>query len=163
VLIAVAGEGAKPLSSRQAMEATRGSSPFYRAWVRSAGGLLAEAVSALERRDLEKLGELARLSYSRMHAALLAADPPLLYWLPATVALVRECAALRRAGLGAWETVDAGPQVKVLCLEADAPRIAARWGEAGGAVKPACGAEPACVRLIECRPGPAPAVQVEGE
>ena len=32
VLIAVTGEGAKPLSSRQAMEATCRSSPFYRAW-----------------------------------------------------------------------------------------------------------------------------------
>jgi diphosphomevalonate decarboxylase len=157
VLVAVVSEGAKPLASRAAMEATRRGSPFYRAWLRSAGGLLAEAIEALGRRDLERLGELARLSYSRMHAALLAADPPLLYWLPATVALVRECAALRRAGLGAWETIDAGPQVKVLCLAADSLKIAARLREAGAAAQPACG------RLIECRPGPAPAVQVEGE
>ena len=98
-----------------------------------------------------------------MHAALLAADPPVLYWLPATVALVRECAALRREGLGAWETIDAGPQVKVLCLAAGLREDRRTVQEAGGAVKPACGAEPACVRLIECRPGPAPAVQVEGE
>jgi diphosphomevalonate decarboxylase len=133
------------------MEATRRSSPFYRAWLASAGRLLAGAMSALERRDLEKLGELARLSYSRMHAALLAADPPVLYWLPATVALIRECAALRREGIGAWETIDAGPQVKVLCLAADAPKVAARLQQAAG------------VRTIECRPGPAPAVRVEGE
>ena len=98
------------------MEATRRGSPFYRAWLASSGRLLPEAMGALRKRDLEKLGELARLSYSRMHAALLASDPPVLYWLPATVALVRECAELRRQGLGAWETIDAGPQVKVLCL-----------------------------------------------
>jgi diphosphomevalonate decarboxylase len=151
VLIAVASGEAKPFASRQAMEATRRSSPFYRAWLASAGRLLAGAMSALERRDLEKLGELARLSYSRMHAALLAADPPVLYWLPATVALIRECAALRREGLGAWETIDAGPQVKVLCLAADALKVAARLQQAAG------------VRTIECRPGPAPAIRVEGE
>jgi diphosphomevalonate decarboxylase len=151
VLVAVASEAAKPLSSRQAMEATRTGSPFYRAWLSCAGGLLAEALAALERRDLERLGQAARLSYSRMHAAMLAADPPVFFWLPATVALVRECAALRLEGIGAWETIDAGPQVKVLCLAADAPKIAARLTEAAGA------------RIIECRPGPAPAVWIEGE
>ncbi len=151
VLAAVASAQAKPVSSRQAMEATRRGSPFYRAWLGSAGRLVDDAVTALERRDLQRLGELARLSYSRMHAALLASDPPLLYWLPATVALIRECAELRRRGLGAWETIDAGPQVKVLCLASEAARIAAGLREASGA------------DIIECRPGPAPEVRVEEE
>ncbi len=163
VLVAVANTQAKAISSRQAMEATRGGSPFYRAWLASSGRLLPEAMEALRKRDLEKLGELARLSYSRMHAALLASDPPVLYWLPATVALVRECAELRRQGLGAWETIDAGPQVKVLCLAAEAARIAERLREAVGAAEPAYGAEPACGQIIECRPGPAPEVRVEEE
>ena len=44
------------------------------------------------------------------------AQPPLLYWLPATVAVIHACAAMRAAGIGAWETIDAGPQVKILCL-----------------------------------------------
>jgi len=163
VLVAVVGAQAKPLSSRQAMEATRRSSPFYRAWLASAGSLLAEAIEALQRRDLERMGGLARLSYSRMHAALLASEPPLLYWLPATVTLVRECAELRRRGLGAWETIDAGPQVKVLCLAAEAAQIAAALQEAVGAAKPACGEQPAGGRILECRPGPAPEVRVEEE
>jgi diphosphomevalonate decarboxylase len=151
VLVAVASPRAKPVSSREAMEATRDSSPFYRAWLASAGRLVEEAVAALARRDLERLGELARLSYSRMHAALLACSPPLLYWLPATVALIRECAELRRRGLGAWETIDAGPQVKVLCLADEAQRIAAGLREASGA------------DILECRPGPAPELRSEGE
>jgi diphosphomevalonate decarboxylase len=150
VLVAVVSGQAKAFSSRQAMEATRRSSPFYRAWVGTAGSLLAEAIAALRERDLQKLGELARLSYSRMHAALLASDPPVLYWLPDTVAIIRACAELRQQGLGAWETIDAGPQVKVLCLAGQAGRIADSLREAAGA------------RIIECRPGPAPEVRVEG-
>jgi len=134
------------------MEATRRSSPFFRAWRATAGDLLPRALAALERRDLEGLGELARLSYSRMHAAMLAGDPPVLYWLPATLALIRECAAMRREGLGAWETIDAGPQVKVLCLQNEAERIAARLREAAGAAQ--------AVQVIECRPGPAPQTRV---
>ncbi len=161
VLVALASLEAKPFSSRQAMEATRRSSPFYRAWLASSGSLLDEAVAALERRDLSRLGEAARLSYSRLHAALLACDPPLLYWLPRTVALVRACAELRHRGLGAWETIDAGPQVKVLCLAAEAAQIADALREAADAS--ATGGEPSALRILECRPGPGPEVRVEEE
>jgi len=147
--VALASGAAKPLSSRQAMEATRRSSPFYRVWLRSAGRLLPEALAALARRDLERLGEAACLSYTRMHAALLASEPPVLYWLPGTVALIRECAALRRRGVGAWETIDAGPQVKVLCLKAEAAAVA----DALRAAAPG-------VETIVCHPGPGPEVRV---
>lgn len=149
VVAALASGQAKPLSSRQAMEATRLGSPYYGAWLRAAGRLLPEALSALERRDLQRLGEAARLSYSRMHAALLASLPPILYWLPATVALIRECEALRRRGIGAWETIDAGPQVKVLCLEADVPAVEQALRDCAPGVE-----------TIVCRPGPAPEVRV---
>jgi diphosphomevalonate decarboxylase len=108
------------------MEATRRSSPYYRAWIRNAGQLLDPALRAVEARDIEALGPIVRLSYSRMHAALLAASPPLLYWLPTTVAVIRECQSLRDEGIGAWETLDAGPQVKVLCLDSQVGTISER-------------------------------------
>jgi diphosphomevalonate decarboxylase len=126
IVIALVSRKAKPISSRAAMEATRLSSPYYRAWLRNAAELLDPALRALGRRDIEALGSVARLSYSRMHAALLAASPPVLYWLPTTVAVIRECQSLRDEGIGAWETLDAGPQVKVLCLDSEAPIIGER-------------------------------------
>jgi diphosphomevalonate decarboxylase len=126
IVIALVSREAKPVSSREAMEATRRSSPYYRAWLRNAADLLPPALRALEKRDIESLGAVARLSYSRMHAALLASSPPVLYWLPTTVAVIRECAALREQGVGAWETLDAGPQVKVLCLDSEVESIRER-------------------------------------
>jgi diphosphomevalonate decarboxylase len=126
VLIALVSRQEKALSSRAAMEATRSTSPYYRAWLRDASGLLTPALRALERRELAPLGAIVRLSYSRMHAALLASSPPVLYWLPGTVAVIRECRELREEGIGAWETLDAGPQVKVLCLEGDVETIRER-------------------------------------
>jgi diphosphomevalonate decarboxylase len=126
IVIALVSRKAKPVSSRAAMEATRSSSPYYRAWLRNAGQLLDPALQALEKRDIEALGRVARLSYCRMHAALLASSPPVLYWLPATVAVIRECQSLRDEGVGAWETLDAGPQVKVLCLESDVGTVSDR-------------------------------------
>ncbi len=143
IVVAVTERGPKPVSSRRAMELTRTGSPYYRAWLGAAAGLLPEALAALERRDLELLGETARRSYSLMHAAILGSRPPLLYWLPATVAVIRACDELRGRGTGAWETIDAGPQVKILCLEKDAAAVASRVRT----VSPE-------VQIIVCHPGP---------
>jgi diphosphomevalonate decarboxylase len=149
VVVALVTRAAKPVSSRAAMEQTRLSAPYYRQWVRSAAALLPPALEALEARDLERLGESVLLSYSRMHAAILSSAPPLLYWLPLTVAVIHECRRLRQDGVGAWETIDAGPQVKVLCLERDLSAVRARLA-----------ALDASLELLTCRPGPGPVCEV---
>jgi diphosphomevalonate decarboxylase len=143
VVVAITERGPKPVSSRQAMEETRAGSPYYSAWLSSSAALLPHALRALETRDLELLGRTARHSYSLMHAAILGADPPILYWLPATVAVIHACAELRKGGIGAWETIDAGPQVKILCREQDAAAVADRARAAAPGVQ-----------TIVCSPGP---------
>ncbi len=113
VVLRISAE-AKVVSSRDAMERTRMSSPYFHAWVDDNGKLAIEAERALATRDLERLGETARRSYLRMFATMLGAEPPILYWLPATVEAIRTCEQLRREGVPAFETMDAGPQVKVI-------------------------------------------------
>ena len=108
VLVAFVSLEAKALSSREAMERSRSTSPFYGSWVRASAAELAGAIEALERRDLQRLGEVARRSYLRMFGAMLACDPPILYWLPGSIAIIRECEEMRRQGIGVWETMDAG-------------------------------------------------------
>ncbi len=129
VVAVITHAGKKPLSSREAMSLTARHSPYYDRWLTSAPALLPEALSALAARDLAKLGDMVLASYSMMHAALLAARPPVLYWLPETVALINACRQMRGRGIGAWETIDAGPQVKVLCEERDAGAVVSRVNE----------------------------------
>ncbi|MGA2761768.1 MAG: diphosphomevalonate decarboxylase [Spirochaetia bacterium] len=129
IVVAVTHRGPKPVASREAMRKTSLSSPFYRQWVTESAALLPEALRALEARDLEKLGDLTRASYCMMHAAMLAARPPIVYWLPATLAVIQACQELRRSGTGAWETIDAGPQVKILCRDSDVEAVVARVKE----------------------------------
>ena len=143
IVVAITRRGPKPISSRRAMEETRAGSPYYFSWIKESAALLPEALRALEMRDLELLGEAARRSYSLMHAAILAARPPILFWLPATVAVIHACAEMRADGVGAWETIDAGPQVKILCLAPDAPRVTQRLAD----VSPG-------IETLICSPGP---------
>ena len=52
----------------------------------------------------------------RMHAAAMAATSRRsLYWEPATLAVMRRVWELRERGVEAYFSIDAGPQVKVLC------------------------------------------------
>jgi diphosphomevalonate decarboxylase len=126
IVLAITTGERKGVSSRWAMENTRKTSPYYDSWLRSSADLLPLALDALKRKDLDDLGRCMRLSYMRMHAALMASDPPLAYWLPATLAVIRECESLRQDGLEAWETIDAGPQVKILCRAGKAEQISQR-------------------------------------
>jgi len=162
VVAAVVARGEKAVSSRSGMAATRETSPYYDDWVSDAPALFTAAKKALAARDLEALGALMRLSYSRMHASALASDPPLLYWLPGSVALIRACAELRGRGVGAWETMDAGPQVKVLCLEGDLEAVKRGLREALPGLEllvAAPGGEP---ELFELPPGTEPPLPRSG-
>lgn len=145
ILVAVVSENTKPVSSREAMELSRTTSPYYRNWVRSSRKLIPEAISALKHRDIEALGKAIRLSYSRMHAVMLASDPPLTYWTPRTLSVLQACERLRKLGIGVWETMDAGPQVKILCLDTDVARIKGVLSE-----------QIEGLRVIEAYPGAAP-------
>jgi diphosphomevalonate decarboxylase len=125
ILVAVVDENAKTVSSREAMEISKKSSPYYPAWLTSSRTLVLKAAIALEGRDLEALGEIMRTSYLRMHAAMMAGVPSVRYWQPASLVVQDACAGLRKRGVGAWETMDAGPQVKILCAAVDTAAVRA--------------------------------------
>jgi diphosphomevalonate decarboxylase len=72
---------------------------------------------------LEGLGQVMERSTFKMHATMHSATPPLMYWRGGTVEALHVVFGLRQAGVGAWATMDAGPQVKVLCLREDADRV----------------------------------------
>ena len=51
-----------------------------------------------------------------MHAVMMTSVPPLIYWLPGTLAVMHAVRSARAKGLPACYTIDAGPNVHVLCL-----------------------------------------------
>jgi diphosphomevalonate decarboxylase len=61
-----------------------------------------------------------------MHALALAGRPPLLYWNAATVACIDAIRALQATSVPVFFTIDAGPQVKAVCLPEVAEQVANR-------------------------------------
>jgi diphosphomevalonate decarboxylase len=116
VIIVVLQQSKKSVSSREGMERSRLTSPYYAAWIASSSELFSEGCRALEHRDIERLGWAMRQSYLAMFGTMFTADPPVIYWLPESVAVIRLCEHLRSNAVPVWETMDAGPQVKLVTL-----------------------------------------------
>jgi diphosphomevalonate decarboxylase len=138
VMVAITSAAPKEVSSRDGMAQSRDTSPYYAEWVRGHAADLAAGMDIVRRRDFAALADLAEHNCMKMHAVMLTTRPALLYWQPATVACLHAVTAMRRAGTPVFFTVDAGPQVKAVCLPG-----------AAGAVRDALAALPGVARVIE--------------
>lgn len=124
MVVAIVSGKKKAVGSTSGMEASRATSPYYDAWVRTAPSRVDTGRAAVRARDLRALGEVMESSTFEMHAVMHTTRPAILYWQPATVACLHAVRRLREEGIAAYATMDAGPNVKVLCARADAEAVA---------------------------------------
>ena len=132
LLILITSEAAKDIGSTDGMTLTAATSPYYSAWVNAQAHDLDAMRAALAARDFEKLGELSEFSCLKMHALAMSADPGILYWNEHTTALIHEVRALRKRGIAAYFTIDAGPQIKVICPPGGSAAVEAALKDAPG-------------------------------
>jgi diphosphomevalonate decarboxylase len=125
IVVAVVEAGPKAVGSTEGMLRTERTSPYYASWVDSSAADLEDARRAIEGRDFQALADTSESSCLKMHAVMLSARPGLVYWKPATVDCIRLVRALRTGGTPVFFTIDAGPQVKAVCLP-DAADVVAR-------------------------------------
>jgi diphosphomevalonate decarboxylase len=143
MLVAVTSEAAKDTGSTDGMQHTARTSPYYASWVSDAPRLFAEVKAAVLAKDFERLSRAAEQSALAMHASMLAASPALIYFRPATLAVIEAVRAARRGGTPACFTIDAGPHVKVL-VEPESSATLRRTLEGVEGV----------LRVLESAPGP---------
>ncbi|CQR48431.1 Homoserine kinase [Paraliobacillus sp. PM-2] len=114
---------AKKVLSRAGMKRTVETSPFFAGWLEAVEEDLITIKQALQERDFTKLGQVVEANALKMHATTLGANPPFMYWQSATVEVMQEVQALRERGIEAYFTIDAGPNVKVVCQPEDEQKI----------------------------------------
>jgi diphosphomevalonate decarboxylase len=115
MVIAVVDAGTKTISSRAAMRLTAETSPYFPAWVDASRTDFADMLAAIGRADFTRVGELTESNAMRMHASMLGSTPPVSYWQPDSVRVLQLVRELRSAGTECYATMDAGPNVKILC------------------------------------------------
>jgi diphosphomevalonate decarboxylase len=140
LVIAATVTGPKSTLSTDGMRHTAETSPYYDAWVRMSEGDLKTARDAIARRDLEALGNVTEASCLSMHASAMAARPAVVYFHGATIEGWRIIQELRKSGVPAWFTCDAGPHVKALTIAKHADEVERALAKLG--------------RTWICKPGP---------
>ncbi len=133
----------KKVSSRAGMQEVVASSPYYPAWRQVVKEDMVKMKAAIAAKDIDRIGHLAQTNALRMHALNLSADPGFTYFTGDTLKAMAVIDGLREAGLSCYYTMDAGPNVKVICDAKHEAQILA-------ALAPHFGAE----NLAVAKPGP---------
>ena len=135
VVVAITSTDAKNVSSGEGMERSRLTSSFYSAWLRDAQADFTAASDAIGIKDFTALSAVAELSCLKMHSVMLTSQPTLSYWTPASITCMDRVRSLRSSGHHVFFTVDAGPQIKAVCLSASADAVASALGDVPGVIK----------------------------
>jgi diphosphomevalonate decarboxylase len=126
--ITVVASGHKSVGSTEG-HALAGSSPLQAARVADATRRLNIARRALLQRDFPALAEIVEQDSSMMHAVMMTSSPPLYYWEPPSLAIMKSVQAWRKDGLPCCFTLDAGANVHVICPSEAAAEVSARLAE----------------------------------
>ena len=120
---------AKETGSTGGMNRTAASSVLFRQWPERCRADLESLRGAICADDFTRFGATAEANAMSMHATMLDARPPLLYWRAGTVAALHGVRELRDAGTEVYATIDAGPNVKLLFRERDEAGVRGRFPE----------------------------------
>jgi len=143
-LVAVVSSAEKAVSS-EGGHGLAASSPLNRARVAWVNTVLPSVRQAIAARDLAHLGPIIEQDALAMHAVMMTSSPALFYWQPGTLEIIQALQQWRADGLNAYFTIDAGPNLHVLCEAADVATVEERLASL-----------PTVQRVIVSRPGPGP-------
>lgn len=133
-LIAVVDASHKKVSSRQGHRLAA-SSPFYPTRLELLPERLDTVRKAILNRDFDALADAVEREAVEMHMIAMTSQPPVFYWQPTTLTLLERVRQLRGEGLQVCATMDAGPNVHVLCTAQHRSRVFAALRTMPGVVR----------------------------
>tara|TARA_B100001250_G_scaffold386836_1_gene383697 strand:+ start:319 stop:1284 length:966 start_codon:yes stop_codon:yes gene_type:complete len=127
IIICITDEKEKIVSSREGMEISRKTSPLYQSWLDSNKEDIQIAKSAIAENNLRRLGEVAEKNCYLMHEVMRTSSPKIRYMTENTNNCIKQIKTIRKEGVDLFFTVDAGPQVKIVCKTEDKDSIKAKF------------------------------------
>jgi diphosphomevalonate decarboxylase len=113
-VVAVVSSSAKEVSSLEGHRRAT-SSPVFERRLQALPGRLHKVRSAIAEKDMNQLGSVLEEEALELHLVAMSSRPPIFYWTAGTIAVLRRVRELRDEGLAAYSTIDAGPNVHVVC------------------------------------------------
>lgn len=122
IMLVLNGEK-KILSSRNGMKLCTETSTNFTEWVEQSKIDFVNMQQYLLENDFEKVGALTEENALKMHSTTKTANPPFSYLTEQSFEAMEFVKTLRENGEKCYFTMDAGPNVKVMCLEEDLERL----------------------------------------
>ena len=132
--IAIVSEGHKTIGSTQGHKLAA-TSPLQAARLAGAAQRLELCAKTILDKDFSTFAALVELDCHLMHAVMMTSRPSLHYWMPASLAVMDAVRSWRQDGLPICYTLDAGPNVHVLCPAGEAEMLAARLQKIPGIIR----------------------------
>ncbi len=124
MVICIASKKEKKIKSRAGMAQSVATSPFYKSWIESVADDMEKLKNGIIKKDFDLVGATAEHNCLKMFATMITTKPAIIYWNPTSMRLIHSALELRDSGMKCYFTCDAGPQVKIMCLEKDSKEIA---------------------------------------
>ena len=123
IIICQTSSDRKLVSSRDGMRISKSTSSYYKDWVNDQDNDIKKALKAIKMKDFDLLGEVSEDNCKKMHKVMETSKPPLIYRNATSHLCIQKIEEMKVNDIGIFHTIDAGPQVKIICKAQHADQV----------------------------------------
>lgn len=127
-VVVVVSTDKKFLATSEGQKTAR-TSLFFEKRLSLIGDKINRVKKAIEDKNFSEFGKLVEREALEFHSILFTSNPPLFYWTPETVKVMKFVQKMRQEGLEAYFTINTGQDVHVICRKEDAEKLADKLSE----------------------------------
>ena len=127
-VVTVVSADKKFLATSEGQKSAR-TSPFFETRLTLIRNKIDRVKKAIEDKNFSEFGDLIEKEALEFHSILFTSNPPLFYWTPETVKVMKFVQNLRREGLECYFTINTGQDIHVICKKEDAEIVSKKLSE----------------------------------
>jgi diphosphomevalonate decarboxylase len=121
-VIVVVSTEKKFLATSEGQKSAR-SGIFFEKRIENIPNKIIKIKELIREKRFTQFGEMIEAEALEFHSILFTSNPPLFYWTPATVMVMKYVQNLRNEGLECYFTINTGQDVHVICKKGDSEKI----------------------------------------
>lgn len=127
-VVAIVNEGKKEVPTSKGMQATH-SSPFMDVRISRMKTKNELVKKLIAEKNLAELGPFIEQEALELHTIMLTQTPPLIYWTPGTLRIMKLTAHWRAEGIPVYFTINTGQDVHLICEAENVEKVRAKLKE----------------------------------
>lgn len=124
-VVAIVSEGKKEVPTSKGMQSTH-SSPFMKVRLRRMKEKNEKVKRLIAERNFRELGELIEQEALELHTIMLTQTPPLIYWTPGTLMIMKLVSHWRDEGVPVYFTLNTGQNIHLICEFGSVKKVKAK-------------------------------------